>query len=147
VTHLTPHFTLEELTMSQTAERKGISNKPTATVLTNLQRTAETLEKVRVILGEKPIHISSGYRSPKLNTAIGGAKNSAHQYGLAIDFSCTDFGTPLAICKKLEPHMKALEIDQLIHEYKTWVHLGLRNDEPRHQKLTINDKGTQTGFV
>ena len=143
---LTPHFTLDEFIMSQTAARKGIDNTPSATVLKNLQRTAEVLEKARVILGEKPIHISSGYRSPKLNKAIGGAKNSAHIYGLAIDFSCADFGTPLVVCKELEQHLVKLEIDQLIHEFGTWVHLGLRDDKPRHQTLTIDKYGTRYGF-
>jgi hypothetical protein len=65
--------------------------------------------------------------------------------GLAVDFSCPGFGTPRAICKALEPHMKELGIDQLIHEYDTWVHLGLR-DPPRHMALTIDTKGTRTGF-
>jgi hypothetical protein len=149
MTQLTPHFTLTEFTDSQTAARKGISNVPSphSQERKNLQYVAETMEKVRAILGNKPILISSGYRSPQVNAAVGGSKNSAHMSALAVDFSCPGFGTPRAICKALEPHMKELGVDQLIHEYDTWVHLGLRHDAPRHMALTIDTKGTRNGFA
>jgi zinc D-Ala-D-Ala carboxypeptidase len=149
MTHLTEHFTLEEFTDSQTAARKGINNVPPANSQErkNIQRTAETMEKVRTILGDKPILISSGYRSPQVNAAVGGSKSSAHMSGLAVDFSCPGFGTPLQICKKLHPYMKELGIDQLIHEYDTWVHLGLTGGAPRHMAMTIDNKGTRNGFA
>jgi hypothetical protein len=105
------------------------------------------MEKVRTILGDKPILISSGYRSPQVNAAVGGSVNSQHMSGMAVDFSCPGFGTPLAICKELEPHMKELGIDQLIHEYDTWVHLGLSLAPPRHMALTIDKRGTRSGFA
>jgi hypothetical protein len=146
---MTPHFTLAEFTDSQTAARRGLHNVPSADsqARKNLQRVAETMEKVRFILGDKPILISSGYRSPMVNAAVGGSASSAHMSGLAVDFSCPGFGTPRAICKALEPHMRELEIDQLIHEYDTWVHLGLREDVPRHMALTIDTNGTRPGFA
>jgi hypothetical protein len=151
VTQLTPHFTLSEFTDSQTAARRGLHNVPSADSQTrkNLQRVAETMEKVRALLGDKPILISSGYRSPMVNAAVGGSASSAHMGGLAVDFSCPGFGTPRAICKALEPHMRELRIDQLIHEYDTWVHLGLRPDDlmPRHMALTIDTNGTRPGFA
>jgi hypothetical protein len=149
LTQLTPHFTLEEFTDSQTAARKGIHNVPGAgsQERKNLQRTAETMEEVRTILGDKPILISSGYRSPAVNAAVGGSTSSAHMSGLAVDFSCPGFGTPLAICKALRPHLKALGVDQLIHEYDTWVHLGLTSGAPRHMAMTIDNRGTRTGFA
>lgn len=149
MTELTPHFTLEEFTNSQTAARMGINNVPPAgsQERKNLLRTAEVMEKVRTLLGDKPILISSGYRSPQVNAAVGGSKSSAHMSALACDFSCPGYGTPKAICKHLHSHMKALGIDQLIHEYDTWVHLGLTQGEPRHQALTIDSKGTRSGFV
>lgn len=149
MTNLTPHFTLEELTDSQTAARKGLKNVPPvgSPERANLQRTAEVMEEVRTFLGDKPVLISSGYRSPPVNAAVGGSKSSAHMSGLAIDFSCPGFGTPLQICKALEPHMKKLGVDQLIHEYGTWVHLGLTAAMPRHQALTIDNRGTRTGFA
>jgi zinc D-Ala-D-Ala carboxypeptidase len=149
MTQLTPHFTLEEFTDSQTAARKGIPNVPPmgSPERANLQRTAEVMETVRIILGNHPILVSSGYRSPAVNAAVGGSKSSAHMSGLAVDFSCPSFGTPLQICKRLEPAMRELGIDQLIHEYETWVHLGLTGGAPRHQALTIDNKGTRSGFA
>jgi zinc D-Ala-D-Ala carboxypeptidase len=151
MTQLTEHFSLAEMTDSQTAARKGINNVPPANSQErkNLQRTAEVMELVRTLLGDKPILISSGYRSPQVNAAVGGSKSSAHMSGLAVDFSCPGAGSPKHICKTLEPHMKNLGIDQLIHEYDTWVHLGLRAADmtPRHQALTIDNKGTRSGFA
>ena len=151
MTQLTEHFTLSEFTDSQTAARQGIHNVPPASSQErkNIQRTAEVMEKVRTLLGDKPILISSGYRCPQLNAAVGGSKSSAHMSGLAADFSCPGYGTPLHICKHLHSHMKELGIDQLIHEYDTWVHLGLRATDmtPRHQALTIDSKGTRSGFA
>lgn len=145
---LTPHFTLEELTHSQTAARKGIHNVPHATSQErkNLQRLAETMEQVRSILDNKPILISSGYRHPKVNFVVGGSKNSQHMSGLAVDFTCPGFARPREICKALESHMAELEIDQLIYEYDTWVHLGLSMTSARHMKLTIDTAGTRKGF-
>ena len=149
MTQLTPNFTLEEFTDSQTAARKGIPNvpRPASQEHQNLQRTAEVMELVRTILGGHPILISSGYRAPKVNKAVGGSKASKHMHGLACDFSCPGFGSPLEICKALEPHMQTLGIDQLIHEYNGWVHLGLSAGEPRHMAMTIDTKGARNGFA
>ena len=144
---LTPHFFLEEFTISQTAARKNINNAPNDAAMKNLQRLAETLEKVRSILNNHPILISSGYRSPKLNKAIGGVSDSLHVHGLAVDFTSPYFGTARDICEELEGHMVDLGIDQLILEYDTWVHLGLSASKPRHMTLTINKNGTHNGFV
>lgn len=149
MSNLTTHFALEEFTDSQTAARKGINNVPASNSQErrNLQRLAETMELVRVVLGGMPILISSGYRGAAVNAAVGGSTNSKHMSGLACDFTCPDFGTPLDICKALTPHMKRLGIDQLIHEYGTWVHLGLTTGSPRHMALTIDTTGTRTGFA
>jgi hypothetical protein len=144
---LSPHFTLDEFTASQTAAREGIPNQPNAKDLENLKRTAATMEKVRTILGNKPIIVSSGYRGPQLNAAIGGSTTSAHMVGLACDFTCPGAGTPIDICRVLEPRMKDLGIDQLIHEYDSWVHIGLRDGDPRYMALTIDNSGTRTGIA
>jgi zinc D-Ala-D-Ala carboxypeptidase len=148
-TMLTDHFTIEEFTDSQTAARHNIPNvpPPASPERQNLQRTAKVMEEVRTLLGDKPILISSGYRSARVNAKVGGSSSSAHMHGLAVDFTCPGFGSPLAICKKLEPHMAKLGIDQLIHEFNTWVHLGLRSNPPRHMALTIDNKGTRSGFA
>lgn len=144
---LTEHFALEEFIVSQIASRRGIANTPDAPALENLRKTAAVMEKVRSMLGNKPIIISSGFRSPALNVAVGGSTSSAHMYGLAVDFVCPGFGPPLEICKFLQPHMELLGIDQLIHEFSSWVHLGLAADRPRHQALTIDVNGTRPGFA
>lgn len=149
-THLSPHFTLEELTHSQAAARLGFHNSPkhNSPEYKNLLRLAETMEQVRVVCNSKPILISSGYRQPNVNAAVGGSKTSVHMQGLAADFICPEYGTPLEICKALEPHMRSLHIDQLIHEFNTWVHLGLMyGGPPRHMTLTIDSNGTREGFA
>jgi len=145
---LTEHFTLQEFTASQTAARMGISNMPKdKATYDRIKRTAETMEKVRTLLGAKPILISSGYRCPEVNTACGGSSTSAHMSGLAADWTCPGFGDPEAICKFLQPHMQELAIDQLIWEYDSWVHLGLTDGTPRYMAMTIDNSGTRTGFA
>jgi hypothetical protein len=134
---LTDHFTLAEMVASQTAARHGIDNTPPPAIIANLQRTAQMLERVRVVLGSKPILISSGYRSPTLNAAVGGVSTSAHTQGLAADFICPGFGSPIEICRKLM--VSGLDFDQLIQE-GTWVHIGLAADgkRPRRELLTAH---------
>ena len=144
---LSPHFTLEEMLYSDTAQAQGIDNTPDAQSRSNLARVAQVMEQVRETLDGFPIYISSGYRCPQLNAAVGGATSSAHLYGLACDFTCPDFGTPEEICKFLEDVIRVLGIDQLIWEFDTWVHMGLSSGDPRYMALTINDNGTATGFA
>ncbi len=129
---LSDHFDLSEFTHSQTAVRRGIDNTPDDTVLANLSRLAQTMEQVRDVLGGRPIHVSSGYRGPGLNAAIGGSKTSAHMQGLACDFVCPSFGTPYAVAQEIA--QSVVEFDQLIYE-GTWVHIGL-SDHPRRQLMT-----------
>lgn len=135
---LTPHFTLEELVASQTAARRGIDNTPGPDVLKNLGILAEGLERARALLGA-PMLISSGYRCPALNTAVGGARNSAHKSGLAADFIAPGYGTPIQVCRLLEVHAAEIGFDQLIQE-GTWVHIGFPapNAAPRREVLTAN---------
>jgi zinc D-Ala-D-Ala carboxypeptidase len=66
---------------------------------------------------------------------------------LAVDFTCPGFGDPISICHALTPHMAELSIDQLIHEFGSWVHLGLSAGPPRMMALTIDQGGTRTGFA
>jgi hypothetical protein len=141
------HFALAEFLASDTADSIGESNTPTWAVVDNLKRLGETMERVRAILDNEPVTILSGYRSPPVNEAVGGAANSAHLYGLACDFVCPDYGTPLDICQDLEPYLDVLGIDQLIWEFEDWVHLGLSEGAPRNQCLTIDEQGTREGFA
>ena len=146
---LSPHFTLAEFTYSQTASRMGLDNTPTPEAHEHLYELAEVMESVRTLCGSCPVQITSGYRSPAVNTATGGSSTSAHMSGLAADFIVPAFGTPLEICKRLEPHLVELSVDQLIHEYGDWVHLAisLPDTAPRCECLTINSAGTTTGFA
>ena len=82
--NLSPNFTLEEMTQSQTASRLGIDNTPSQAVILRLEHLCETiLEPARSQFG--PLLISSGYRCPDLNVAIGGSRASAHMTGNAAD--------------------------------------------------------------
>lgn len=134
---LSPHFTLAEFTFSQTAARCGIDNTPTPEVLKNLRRLAALLEEVRGVLGDVPIRVSSGYRCPELNRAVKGARRSAHMQGLAVDFTAPGFGTVLQVARAVV--RSGIVFDQIIHEYGSWVHLGLAEDGavPRRQVLSI----------
>jgi zinc D-Ala-D-Ala carboxypeptidase len=134
---LTDHFSVQEMTQSETAARRGIDNTAPRAILSNLARTAQALEQVRALLGGKPILVSSGYRSPALNRAVGGAASSAHVQGLAADFICPGFGTPLAICRTIAA--SGIPFQQLIFE-GTWVHLAVppANVTARRQVLTAH---------
>ena len=143
MTKLSEHFTLEELTFSATAQRKQIDNKPPAEVLDNMKRLAAGLEEVRTALGNKPMRINSGYRSPKLNRAVGGARLSAHMAGYAADFVCPDFGSPLKIVKALAA--TGIQFDKLIQE-GTWVHISFA-PEARRQLLTAHFGPNGTSYT
>lgn len=145
--NLSPHFTLGELTASQTAARKGLSNEPDAAVLANLNRLAHTLERIRDLVG-LPIVVSSGYRSPAVNKAVGGAKNSAHMTGCAADITC--HGVPNRMLAQQIVAAK-LGFDQVILEFPDsstggWVHVAIPDagKSARNEVLTIN---TGTGYV
>jgi hypothetical protein len=136
------YFSLDEMTLSQTAIRAGIDNTPNDMAMGNLHRLTRELDRVRVILGA-PVHISSGYRSLELNARVGGSGRSAHMFGRAADFTCPAFGTPRKIVETLKAEM--VEFDQLICEFDRWVHFGIHEFDavPRHQVLEIDAKGTR----
>lgn len=134
ITRLSNHFTLDELVFSSMAVRLGIDNTPTPSIVYFLQSTAFGLEKVRAALGDRPLHIDSGYRSPRLNALVGGVVNSAHIEGYAADFICPDFGTPIEIVRFIAS--TTIRFDQLIQE-GTWVHISFDPRE-RMQILTAH---------
>lgn len=145
---LSPHFSLDELTHSQSAVRACIDNTPTdPVVLSNLMLTAKLLEEVRQHLGGHPLLISSGYRCLKLNVLIGSVHTSQHTQGLAVDFTSPAFGSPKQICQHLID--AGLQFDQLICE-GTWVHLS--HAAPgillRHEVLTaVFEPGIKTRYL
>ena len=145
---LSPNFTLAQLTFSETAIARGIDNRPPPPHVLRLRALAARLEEVRSLLGA-PLHITSAYRSPALNAAVGGVPASRHALGLAADFTCARFGSPLDVARAIAD--SAIGFDQLIHEYGRWVHFGLcvAGQTPRRQLLTIRDaaSGYQDGIL
>lgn len=133
--NLSTHFTLAEFITSQTAARMGLDNTPPDGVMSNLEHTALGLEGVRTLLGV-PLIISSGYRSPEVNRAVGGALDSQHKQGLAADFIAPGFGSPLQVARAIIA--SGIKFDQLIME-GTWVHISF-NAVPRGQVLTATFK-------
>ena len=146
---LTPNFTLAELIASNTARRLGLDNTPTPEALRRLQGTAEMLQRIRDTLG-KPVIVTSGYRGPRLNRAVGGVTSSDHMSGQAADIVAPAFGTPYQVAKALAPLVQTLGIGQLILEGvkgKTWVHVSTRiPDRQVNRVITITDAGAQLGI-
>ena len=147
--NLSANFTLAELTASDYALRHGLSNQPTdADVMENLHVLAQCLERVRELLGNRPIFVNSAYRGPKLNSAIGGSKTSAHMKGLAADIRVAGLD-PREVCQIVAPRVQDLGIDQLIYE-GTWTHIGLPDVDKgaRGQVLTaVFKSGGPTRYV
>ncbi|HEY7674538.1 MAG TPA: D-Ala-D-Ala carboxypeptidase family metallohydrolase [Burkholderiales bacterium] len=132
---LSPNFSLEQLTYSETAQESGIDNTPSPEIVENLKQLAQGLEALQALLGA-PLEISSGYRCAALNEAVGGSSASQHMLGLAADIVCPGFGSPLALARAIQ--QSGIGFDQCILEYGQWVHLSF-SDAPRQRLLTIYD--------
>lgn len=117
---LSPHFTLAELTVSETAKRNRLSNEAPPEIVERLRETAWRLEIVRTLLGNRPMRINSGYRTVKVNRLVGGSPTSDHLTGFAVDFVPT--GMTIATAAKTLQN-SALHFDQLII-YKTYLHIS-----------------------
>lgn len=134
---LSPHFQLEEFTRSETAKRLKIDNTPTNEEVKNLQVLCiYLLEPLRNYLG-RPIIITSGYRSAKLNKAVGGATSSYHIRGMAADIRIASVDE----AKKAGDFLVKLDkLDQVILEVRhnaMWLHIGWALF-PRHEFFTID---------
>lgn len=146
---LSPHFSLRELTRSQTARRKGLANDPGAVEIENLIRLAHgVLEPVRAQFGV-PFSPTSGYRCPPLNRAIGGAARSQHINGEAVDFRIPGLSNMTVACWI----QQTLTFDQLILEYPMpgdadagWVHCSLVSTGNRGDVLTLTRAGYGIGL-
>lgn len=140
---LSENFSLEELTASETAARKGIDNTPSEDVIDNLKRLAAALQETRALLNHRAILVSSGYRSLKLNQAVGGSATSDHCKGLAADFICPSYGSPDDIVRAIAA--SDLSFKQVIREFDKWVHLSIPEEgkEPRKQALIIDRESTR----
>lgn len=141
---LSSNFNLNEFTASVTALSKGISNQPSKDALTCIKELVEGLLQPLRTLIAKPFKITSGYRSPELNTAIGGVKASQHNKGQAVDFVVQGL-TPFEVCQIIVS--SGLDFDQLIYE-GTWVHLSYVKGKNRKQVLTaVFSKGKPTTYI
>lgn len=155
-TPMTEHFTLSEFTKSRTAQANGLDNTLPATYTENAAKTLQMLERIRAHLSyaagaDIPIYITSGYRSPEVNHAVGGASNSDHLRAQAVDWTAPDFGTPAQIAATLAPVVDDLEIGQLINEFPDshgWVHTG--TEKPANEVnriITVTKAGTTVGVT
>ena len=145
---ISDHFSLWELTKSQTAERLDIKNQPNDEAMSNLKDICQSiLEPVRSHYGV-PFSPSSAYRSEKLNAAVGGSKNSFHCLGLAVDIEVPGIRNP-DLARWIQSN---IVYDQLILECWTgaegsgWVHVG-SSTYPRGQVMTFTaGKGYMNGL-
>jgi zinc D-Ala-D-Ala carboxypeptidase len=125
---LSKNLSLAEVTKSTTAKRLGIDNTPDDWTTENLRQVAINIFQPLRDSFKCPIYVSSGYRSPELNTAIGGSVRSQHVEGRALDLDADVFGncTNSQIFQYIKNN---LEFDQLIWEFgdennPDWVHVS-----------------------
>jgi zinc D-Ala-D-Ala carboxypeptidase len=134
-TYLSGHFTLEEATYSESAIRRGLKNQPDVNSWSNMQQAAFFLEKVRNVTG--PLKVNSWYRTYELNKVVGGANNSAHMSGWAIDVS-SDVHSPYELCSLAME--SGVMFDQIILEYDRWMHISF-DPQSRRQVLSCFKAG------
>lgn len=141
--NITPHFTLEELTASEAADRNGWDNTPNESELQNLKRLADFLEQVKVVLGGKPIMVNSAFRCKLVNDAVGSKDSSQHRIGCAADIRVPGM-TPDQVVKAVIA--SGLHFDQIIREFDRWTHISVPNTPDtaaRRQALIIDKAGTR----
>lgn len=145
MTQLSEHFTLAEMTVSQAAARKGIPNVPPAKAIAALKLLCErVLEPVRAHYG-RPVIITSGYRSPRVNVAVGGSQTSDHCFGFAADFTVS--GIPnIEVAQFIQ---KKLVYKQLILEFPPhgWVHCSYDPNNLRNEELSAKRRGGKTVYL
>ena len=144
---LSKNFSLLELTKSQTAERRGIENKPTAEHIENMVALCENIiQPVRDQYGS--FIVSSGYRCPELCIAIGSSKDSQHAKGQAADFEVAGVSN-YKLASWIEEN---LEFDQLILECFTggntgWIHCSYVPDGRRETLTYDKQNGYRHGLI
>ena len=148
---ISKHLSLAEVSRSETAKRRGINNTPSGEHLENFKKLAENVfEPIREHFGV-PIHISSGYRSKELNSAIGGSSTSQHCQGEAIDIDMD--GTSITNAQIFHFIKDNLVFDQMIWEFGTdknpdWVHVSYESTgKQRKQILKAVKSGGKTSYV
>lgn len=149
---LTDNFTLEEFEASDTAARMGIDNSVPKELMQNVVELAGWLQTLRNRLTKhlgKPasIVISSGYRSPALNKAVGGSSTSSHMSALAADIKVPGVSVD-SLFELIRELMWDVPADQVIHEFGRWVHVGLAKakSRPRNQFLYARKQSGKTVY-
>ena len=143
---MTPHFSLEEFTASDTAARLNIDNRLPDELREAAHQTLEMMERIRFHI-DAPITITSGYRCEALNKAVGSKPGSDHTLAFAVDFKAPRAGTPFQIAASLAPVIKIIGIGQLILEFGTWVHVSTRiPDKTINRIITIDKIGVKAGI-
>jgi zinc D-Ala-D-Ala carboxypeptidase len=142
---LSANFTLAELTFSRTAHKRGIDNTPPAAAVAALRALAvNVLQPVRNHFG-RPVVVTSGYRSPALNRAIGGSATSQHSLGEAADFTVSGVSN-LEVARWIAANV---EFDQLIYEFGEtgWLHVSYRAGRLRKQVLRAVKQNGRTVYL
>lgn len=141
---LTEHFSVEEFTRSEAAIRLGLDNRLPANLHDNAMLVAKTLEVIRERFGG-PVIVTSCYRAPGVNAAVGGSETSAHKYAFAVDFTIPGFRNSV-VCEILQTLLTGF--DQIIYEFgeSGWVHLGLSRTAPRGEVLSAVKVGGKTTY-
>jgi hypothetical protein len=146
---LTANFSLNELTQSETALRKGLDNTPPEQIVANLKVLAEkVLQPIREHYG-KGVKVNSGYRSPEVNASVGGSRTSDHCKGQAADIEI-----PGVANADLAKYIKdSLQFTQLILEFYTpgvpdsgWVHVSYDPSNLKCQVMTAMKKDGKTVY-
>jgi hypothetical protein len=153
MTQLSEHFTFEELTHT---DHRELDNTPTShekciidgkevliDAVANLTRLAAFLEKLKVVLGGKPIMVNSAFRSEGVNTAVGSKNTSDHRRGCAADIRVPGM-TPDEVTRAIIG--SDLAYAQVIREFDRWTHVAIpthEGDAPKKSKLIIDKQGTR----
>ena len=140
MSHLSKHFTLDELTVT---DHREFDNSPTQEEISNLQRLAQLLEQVKEAIGGKPVMVNSAFRSKAVNDAVGSSDKSQHRHGCACDLRVPGM-TPDQVVRAVI--VADLPYDQIIREFDRWTHISIPNTEdaaPRGNALIIDKAGTR----
>lgn len=141
--YISDHFSYAEVIHSTEAARRAVDNSLPDNLIPVVQKTAAMMEKIRIILGNKPISVTSWYRSQTLNHIIGSFPTSQHILGEAVDFICPAFGNPAEIVRAIVANKDIIRYDQVIYEH-TWVHVSKKSDPnsiQREQVLSLLESG------
>jgi hypothetical protein len=150
--NITPNFTFEELTHT---DHRTLDNTPTehekcivggqeviVDAVANLPRLADFLEQLKIILGNKPIMVNSGFRSEAVNDAVGSSNKSDHRRGCAADIRVPGM-TPDQVTRAIIA--SSLDYEQVIREFDRWTHVAIPmfGLAARKSKLIIDKTGTR----